>query len=680
MSYGHKCADKSGIPERQKTMTGASVNFKAVKSAGHAVSHASREVAPTYLLPSDKSMGTVVLLDDKGKVSQVLDAKMALASPRAKVDQRYSPVWEGILNLRRPEPGEDAEEYRAECSAVVTDWYKQYEAATGHKVLRVDVHLDEGHMVDGEAVLNAHAHVIADRTNDLGRVIKLSPKQLRELQTMTAEVTQLERGKSSFETGRKHISHQAYKHLAEQGRLETQQVKVKLDKSQSDLSRQRKLSKEWSDADLAKVKDLEAKLDGEPARLADALKAQEVQLNEKYRLDRERMKQENTDALAAGLAKMYSQKDYQDLKTKHAEALADLKTELARAAQQAVKVPSLEAQATGLRAEITQLAPLAAQVPDLKTKLAEAQATAAQVPGLEMTLKATSEQVKKMDEYTKTLNGKLADADRKIATELIAKAEAIEALVLSGEKSNALLKTANGHRAEAEKLTSKVADLKTKLATAQQQAGKVPELEAAVTSQAAAFDKLKADATAVITPLRTEVKSMKNQIAQLEADKAELAATTAKWAAKAQEYQAAKAAGTPAHLIVPGKTPAPIPREATKTAQEAPKVSTHPTPPPTPTKSLKEALKESWEAMLDWIKGVGVHVPIDTSLNQTHSGAVKHLDDLHAVQHKGQGRYAIHRLADLDKVPGLDDPKMEIRYTDGKGTVEGRLGKSGVGR
>ena len=49
-------------------MTGASVNFKSVKSAGHAVSHASREVAPTYLLPTDKSMGTVVLLDDKGKV------------------------------------------------------------------------------------------------------------------------------------------------------------------------------------------------------------------------------------------------------------------------------------------------------------------------------------------------------------------------------------------------------------------------------------------------------------------------------------------------------------------------------------------------------------------------------------------------------------------------------------
>ena len=340
-------------------MTGASVNFKAVKSAGHAVSHASRKVAPTYLLPSDKSMGTVIVLDDEGKVSQVLDAKMALASPRAKVDQRYSPVWEGILNLRRPEPGEDSNKYRAECSSVVTDWYKQYETATGHKVLRVDVHLDEGHMVNGEAVLNAHAHIIADRTNDLGRVIKLSPKQLRELQTATAEITQLERGKSSFETGRKHISHQAYKHLAEQGRLETQQVKVKLDKSQSDLAKQRDLSKEWSDADLEKVKVLESKLDGEPARLDAALKAQEAQLREQYRLDRE--------ALKTGAEKA-KQADYQALKKTHDAELSDLKTAheqaLVNAQTEAAKVPKLQKQ-------IDQLTPEAAKVPGLEAQALE---------------------------------------------------------------------------------------------------------------------------------------------------------------------------------------------------------------------------------------------------------------------------------------------------------------------
>lgn len=321
-------------------MTGASVNFKAVKSAGHAVSHASREVAPTYLLPPDKSMGTIVLLDDKGKVASILEAKMALASPRAKVDERYSPVWEGILNLRRPEAGEAPDEYQADCSAVVGDWCKSYEASTGHKVLRVDVHLDEGHMVEGEAVLNAHAHVIADRTTDLGRVIKLSPKQLRELQTLTAAVTGLERGKSSFETGRKHISHQAYKHLAERGRLETQQQvdglkashEKQLDGRTEALARLQRLSGKWTATDAAKIKDLRAQLDGEPDRLAAALKAQEDQLNEQYRLDRATMK-------ASGEA---TQADYQALKKAKDAEIATLKIQLKTA----------QAEATGLQAEL----------------------------------------------------------------------------------------------------------------------------------------------------------------------------------------------------------------------------------------------------------------------------------------------------------------------------------------
>lgn len=552
-------------------MTGASVNFKAVKSAGHAVAHASREVAPTYLLPTDKSMGIVVVLDDAGKVSQVLDAKMALASPRAKVDQRYSPVWEGILNLRRPEPGEDAKQYRAECSAVVTDWYKLYEAFTGHKVLRVDVHLDEGHMVDGEAVLNAHAHVIADRTNDLGRVIKLSPKQLRELQTMTSEVTQLERGKSSFETGRKHISHQAYKYLAELGRLETQQ-QVEVEKDKTNMygglvdtlnSRSNEQVQKLKKA-TEKTENLQAKLDGEPERLRLSL------IDEKYRLDREEFKRLNAEAKAAGLEKVKSQKDYSDLKKVHEKELTDLKTE----------------------------------------------------------------------------------------------------------------------------------------------AAKVPALEAKITQQAEAFDKLKAEAVEVITTLRKEAKTMTNQITQLVADKTELATE----AAKAKEYQDAKAAGTPAHLIVPGEAPSPPTRGAkpglsegsqgvstaslhgvaphtptpeevqrvrqgSQTASEPHKTKNPYIPTPEPEKSLAEALKASmkvfFQGWVDFIKSKGfTHAALDASKGQ-YRGKILDTDDLFAVQKTGRDTCVIHLLSDLDTAPDIDNPDLFISYRDGVGHVTGQKPEPG---
>lgn len=586
-------------------MTKSSVNFKAVKSAGHAVSHASREVAPTYLLAPDKSMGTIVLLDDEGRVTSMLEAKLALASRQALREKNYSPVWEGILNLRRPEAGEDAKAYRAECSAVVTDWYKRYEATTGHKVLRVDVHLDEGHMVDGEAVFNAHAHVIADRTNDIGRVMQLSPKMLRELQTLTAEVTGLERGKSSFETGRKHISHHAYKHLAERGRLETQQVKTELDKSQSDLTRQRKLSKEWSDSDLAKVKDLKAQLDGEPARLEAALKAQEVQLKAQYQLDREALK-------ATGEAR---QKDYQALKAAHEKALAEAK-----------KVPDLVAAVTLKTVEIDRLTPRAAQVPGLEAQAVQQAAAISTLKG---------EAVGFREHITKTKN----DLDK-------AQAEA-----------------------------AKVPDLVADLALSKGQ----------ITAQAEAFDKLKADAMAIITPLRTEVKNMKAQIDQLEADKAEMKALAEKWAGKAVHYQEQKAAGVSAHLIVPGTTPAvltpaPMPTEATKRALGPQKQPEVPIPLPKAEKSLTERLAASWKAMVGWITGnSGKCIEIDTQHSE-HHGPVVQLDDLHAVQRTGRGLFAIHQLDHLDNVPARDDPKIIIRYKEGKGTVHGQLGQEKGGR
>jgi len=238
-------------------------------------------------------------------------------------------------------------------------------------------------------------------------------------------------------------------------------------------------------------------------------------------------------------------------------------------------------------------------------------------------LKATKEKVVKMDEYSKKLEADLVVGEAKIAQVLIEKAEVIEALVKSGEKSDALLKTAIGHRAAAAKLTGELAEVKAKFAT------------------------------------------------------------------MANNYQADKAAGTPAHLISPDPAPrtsqsnkpevrnsAPMPPEATKRAQEPPKQPEVPIPSPAPTKSLVELLAASWGAMVGWIKAIGAEQdPVGPSTR--HDGPVKHLDDLHCVQKTGR-RYAIHKLADLDNVPALDDPQMTIQYRDGKGTVKGRLGKPGV--
>jgi len=296
-------------------MRGASVNFQKIHSAMHAVAHASRRVPPEYLLPSEHSLGTHVVIDDHGEVQKALTEKMALASRQAKASKDYSPLWEGVINLPDPSRSITA----AHQSQIVKEWCEQYEAITGHRVLRADVHLDEGFVdADGKAQFNAHAHVMCDRTDAAGKVIKLSPKQLREVQGMTAEVTKLERGQDARKTGRQHLNHHQFRFTAEQNRAKSDQSKTLysnlFDRQHENLAAERE-----------KVKDLSAALVAEKAK-NQAL----TDLAEQYRLDREALK-------ASGLA---SQKDYQALKAKHlteVESLKQANDELSEAFAQAKK-------------------------------------------------------------------------------------------------------------------------------------------------------------------------------------------------------------------------------------------------------------------------------------------------------------------------------------------------------
>ena len=486
-------------------MRGSSVHFKRISSALHAVSHASREVPPEYLLPADVSMGTHVVIDDHGQVQKALDHKMHLASRQAKATKDYSPLWEGVINL--PEPSPDVTP--AHQIQIVRQWCKDYEAMTGHKVLRADVHLDEGYIdADGKPHFNAHAHVMCDRTDEKGRVKKLTSTVLREVQNMTAEVTTLQRGIDSRKTGRKHIGHQHFRFDAEKNRLD-------VEKPKADLARLQKKSKEWSDADLSKIKDLQDKLDGEPARQAAALAAQKLQLDEQYRQDRAALK-------ASGEAK---QADYQALKKAHDGAIEALK-----------------------------------------------------------------ESNKKVTALT---------------------------------QENQCLQTENERLEAISRITLKTLEVDFGVDIKPAEKLKGEDLER---WREAAEDKV-----------------FEQQLAEM-------------------------------------KPPAPAkrPAEAQKRPVEAPKTPKAPSPSPIQEKSLVARFEASYRAFLDWIKGKnGVVVDLDTQQSD-HFGPVVQLDDLHAVQSTGRGRYAVHELGKLDQVPALNDSRTEVHYRGGVGQVKGQsLGRGG---
>lgn len=523
----------------------SSIHFKPVSNVRFAVSHSERTdlSEPAYLLPKEHQLDNVVVAGSlsENDIAALFEKERAGMTGQAKA-RGSSPFWEGVVVL----DGVDAKKH----SANLQQWKKEYEMTTGHKVLHMSVHLDEGYLDEkGKPQYNPHAHVIVNRMDGKNRIINLDRKQLAKVQDLTAKVLQMQRGSTLEERkgmrGRKHVPHREYRAQADESRVEVKQhVTQAVNKTKGENFQR-------TEAQIAEVK---------------------AKLEEQYKADRAALK-------ASGEA---TQKAYQELKIAHQAALAELV--------------------------------------------------------------ATKEKVAALTEYT----GKL------------------EAATLAGAENRQVL-------------------------------------EAKLEVQVAQFDKLKADAMAVITPLRTEVKTMKKQITELTQENAKLEADKAKFAAMATQYQAEKAAGTPAHLIVPGVAakgaatpPGPLlhaggetavlpseegvgraslhaPRriETLKTPQEAPRHQDLGNPPAEPEKSLKQRLNDSWDAFVAWIKREGGVEDLVGPATR-HEGPVVKLDDLHCVQKTGRSKFAIHRLADLDKMPELDDSKMAIKYQDWVGHVSGK--------
>jgi len=347
----------------------SSIHFKPVSNVRFAVSHAERTdlSEPAYLLPQELRLANVVIAGSlsENEISALFEKERAGMTGQAKA-RKSSPFWEGVVVL----DGVDAKQH----SSNLNKWKRAYEKATGHKVLHMSVHLDEGYLDDkGKPQYNAHAHVIVNRMDGKNRIINLGRKQLADVQDLTAKVLQMQRGSTLEDRkgmrGRQHIPHREYRAQAEEGRLE---VKQAVNKAKGENFQR-------NEVHIAEVK---AKAKGQH-------EAEIAELKAKYKAEREAMK-------ASGQA---TQQAYQALKVAHEAALAEL---------------------VATRQE----------------------------------LKDTNKKVIQMDKYTKKLEADLVESNSKIAQALVDKALAIEALIASGKKSEALRVTATGHRVAAEKLVA----------------------------------------------------------------------------------------------------------------------------------------------------------------------------------------------------------------------------------
>lgn len=127
---------------------------------------------PGYLLPKEFRHPTFTV-NGSAPTKAVLrrfEDKKAVQTGQAKA-RGSSPFWEGVLVL--PRFAGNYEEYGKRVAGQLREWATEYQRLTGHAVLHIAVHLDEGVLLEGEPHYNEHAHVQIDRTDAEGKVIKL---------------------------------------------------------------------------------------------------------------------------------------------------------------------------------------------------------------------------------------------------------------------------------------------------------------------------------------------------------------------------------------------------------------------------------------------------------------------------------------------------------------------------
>lgn len=284
----------------------SSIHFKPVSNVRFAVSHSERTdlSEPAYLLPKEHQLANVVVagsLSENDLAALFIQQKEGMTG-QAKA-RGSSPFWEGVVVL--------ADTDAKAQSANLQVWKKEYEKATGHKVLHMSIHLDEGYLdTQGKPQYNPHAHVIVSRMDSKNRVIKLERKGLAAVQDLTAIALKMERGSTLAERqgrrGRAHIPHREFREIADGARLD-------LDKEKGKTARIQKLYAEDTPLISGLKKEL-ADSKAQAAQQAAEHASQVAALQEQYRLDREALK-------ASGIAK---QADYQALKKAHEAVLAKL--------------------------------------------------------------------------------------------------------------------------------------------------------------------------------------------------------------------------------------------------------------------------------------------------------------------------------------------------------------------
>lgn len=217
-----------------------SIHVQPVK--GGSEQHNKREKELDYIRPELSHLNEYWEKDTQTDRLENIKSRY-FKSTGQKMQSKATPIREAVVVIKSETTMEDLKK--------LSDAYRQ---RFGIDTFQIAIHKDEGYP-KGEWKPNLHAHLVFDWTNqETGKSLKLNRQDMVEMQTITAEVLQMDRGVSS---DKQHLTAQQYKSFAEEAKLkQLEEEKARKEKQMKDELERFKVAKARKEAAIETAKTL----------------------------------------------------------------------------------------------------------------------------------------------------------------------------------------------------------------------------------------------------------------------------------------------------------------------------------------------------------------------------------------------------------------------------------------
>ena len=217
-----------------------SIHVQPVK--GGSEQHNKREKELDYIRPELSHLNEYWEKDTQTDRLENIKSRY-LKSTGQKMQSKATPIREAVVVIKSETTMEDLKR--------LSDAYRQ---RFGIDTFQIAIHKDEGYP-KGEWKPNLHAHLVFDWTDqETGKSLKLKRQDMVEMQTITAEVLQMDRGVSS---DKQHLTAQQYKSFAEEAKLkQLEEERVRKEKQMKEELERFKVSKARKEAAIETAKTL----------------------------------------------------------------------------------------------------------------------------------------------------------------------------------------------------------------------------------------------------------------------------------------------------------------------------------------------------------------------------------------------------------------------------------------